>query len=74
MDYFNDVRKLSDFIKNILICVPKMNLGLTSLDTRVSNDRTFIFGWIIPLDGTTSGCPSKLLCKEKKKNTVKMSK
>ncbi len=44
MDYFNDVpttflglergscvavRKLSDFIKNILICVPKINKGLT---------------------------------------------
>ncbi len=48
MDYFNDVlntflgldcgillwmaRKLSDFIKNILICVPKMNEGLTGLE------------------------------------------
>ncbi len=46
MDYFNDalttflalerfclnrVRKLSDFIKNILICVPKMNKGLAGL-------------------------------------------
>ncbi len=26
------VRKLSDFIKNIFICVPKMNKGLTGLD------------------------------------------
>ncbi len=26
------LRKLSDFIKNILICVPKMNEGLTSLE------------------------------------------
>ncbi len=25
-------RKLSDFIKNILICVPKMNEGLTGLE------------------------------------------
>ncbi len=25
-------RKLSDFIKNILICVPKMNEGLTCLE------------------------------------------
>ncbi len=26
------VRELSDFIKNILICVPKMNQGLTDLE------------------------------------------
>ncbi len=26
------VRKLSNFIKNILICVPKMNKGLTGLE------------------------------------------
>ncbi len=26
------VRNLSDFIKNILICVPKMNKGLTGLE------------------------------------------
>ncbi len=26
------VRKLSDFIKNILICVPKVNKGLTGLE------------------------------------------
>ncbi len=26
------VRKLSDFIRNILICVPKMNKGLMSLE------------------------------------------
>ncbi len=45
MDYFNDVlttllmlfclcrvRKLSDFIKNILICVSKMNEGLVGLE------------------------------------------
>ncbi len=48
MDYFNDVlatflsldgvmslwrvRELSDFIKNILICVLKMNEGLTGLE------------------------------------------
>ncbi len=25
-------QKLSDFIKNILICVPKMNKGLTGLE------------------------------------------
>ncbi len=28
---YDRVRKLSDFIKNILICVPKMNEGLTGL-------------------------------------------
>ncbi len=33
------VRKLSDFIKNILICVPKMNEGLTSLEKT--------WGWVI---------------------------
>ncbi len=47
MDYFNDVllglgtfqlhylsriRNLSDLIKNILICVPKINEGLTGLE------------------------------------------
>ncbi len=42
MDFFNDVLatflglwriiKLSDFIKNILICVPKMNKGHTGLE------------------------------------------
>ncbi len=31
------VRALSDFIKNILICVPKMDKGLTGNDMRVSN-------------------------------------
>ena len=29
---YRGVRKLSDFIENILICVPKMNEGLTSLE------------------------------------------
>ncbi len=39
------VRKLSDFIKNILICVLKMNEGLTGLERHegVINDRIFIF-------------------------------
>ncbi len=33
-----EVRELSDLIKNILICVPKMNKGLTCLEhVRVSN-------------------------------------
>ncbi len=47
MDYFNDVitflslesgsfllrvRKISDFIKNTLMCVPKMKEGLTGLE------------------------------------------
>ncbi len=32
------IRELSDFIRNILSCVPKMNGGLTGLnDMRVSN-------------------------------------
>ncbi len=31
------VRKLSDFIRNILISVPKMNKGLSGLDMRVSD-------------------------------------
>ncbi len=29
---YGRVRKLSDFIKNNLICVPKMNKGLTGLE------------------------------------------
>jgi len=32
---YREVRKLSDFIKNILICVPKMNEGLTGLEQHV---------------------------------------
>ncbi len=44
------VRKLSDFIKNILICVPKMNKGLTGLERHGGEyDIIFIFGWTIPL-------------------------
>ncbi len=45
-------RKHLDFIKNILICVLKMNEGLYGFGTRwrwVINDRVFIFGWTIPL-------------------------
>ncbi len=35
---YERVRELSDFIKNILICVPKMNEGLTGLERHeVSN-------------------------------------
>ncbi len=30
--YLCRVRKLSDLIKNILICVPKMNEGLTGME------------------------------------------
>ncbi len=43
--------ELSDFIKNIFICVPKLNKGLTGLKRHgwVINDRIFIFGWTIPL-------------------------
>ncbi len=29
---YGSVRELSEFIKNILICVPKMNEGLTGLE------------------------------------------
>ncbi len=29
---YGRVRQLSEFIKNILICVPKMNKGLTGLE------------------------------------------
>ncbi len=46
------VRELSEFIKNILTCVPKMHVGLTGFGTTwgwVINDRIFIFGWTIPL-------------------------
>ncbi len=43
--------ELSDFIKNALICVPKMNKGLTGLEQHewVVNYIVFIFGWTIPL-------------------------
>ncbi len=39
-----------DFVKNILICVPKMN-SLTGSERHgwVLNDRIFVFGWTIPL-------------------------
>ncbi len=49
------VRKLSDFIRNILICVSNMNKGLTGSERInyswgwVINDRIYIFGWTIPL-------------------------
>ncbi len=32
LGYFGRVRELSEFINNILICVPKMKGGLTGLD------------------------------------------
>ncbi len=41
---YGRVRELLDFIKNILICVSKMNEW-----GRVINDRIFIFGWTILL-------------------------
>ncbi len=34
---YRRIRKLSELIKNILICVPKMNKGLGMNDIRVSN-------------------------------------
>ncbi len=45
------VRELSDLIKNILICVLKMNRGLGFGTTRgwVIIDRIFILGWTNPL-------------------------
>ncbi len=50
---YGRVRELSEFIKNILICVLKMNGGLTGLEKHwgwVINDSIFIFGWTIPLN------------------------
>ncbi len=56
MDYFNDVlttlldlnrvRILAVYGKNILICVPKMNEGLTGLERHEGEllMKTFIFG------------------------------
>ncbi len=44
---YGRVREVSEFIKNILICVPKMNEGLTGLKQHeggIINDRIFIFG------------------------------
>ncbi len=52
---YGTARKLSDLIKNILICVPKMNKGLTGLEQHeiewgggggVINDR-IIFQWTL---------------------------
>ncbi len=47
------VREFSDFIRNILMCFPKMNEGLYGFGTtawgQVFNDRIFILGWTIPL-------------------------
>jgi len=40
-----DLIEPSDFIKNILICVPKMNEGLTGVERHEGEyDRIFIFG------------------------------
>ncbi len=41
---YGRVRKLSEFIKNIIICVTKMNKGLTGLERQVIIDGIFIFG------------------------------
>ncbi len=43
------LRGLSDYIKNIWICVPKMNEGLGTTWRWVINDRIFILGWANPL-------------------------
>ncbi len=56
---YGRVRELSDSIKNILICVPKMNEGVTGLEQHepslmtIINDRIYIFGWTIPLIHST---------------------
>ncbi len=51
---YGGFRELSDFIKNIIICVLKMNGGLTGLKRPeggwVINYWIFIFGWTIPLN------------------------
>ncbi len=43
---YGRVRELLEFIKNIFICVPKMNGGPTGLERHegVINDRLFISG------------------------------
>ncbi len=48
---YGRVRELLEFIKNIFICVPKMNGGPTGLERHegVINYRLFISGWTIPL-------------------------
>ncbi len=47
---YGRVWELSDFIKNALICVPKMNGGIMSLERHEGEyDRTFVSGWTIPL-------------------------
>ncbi len=43
---YGRIRELLEFIKNILICVLKMNEGLTGLE-RHEGDIIFIFGWTI---------------------------
>ena len=60
-------RKLLEFIKNIFICVPKINKGLTGLERWIGwviNDRFFIFSWTIPLrnPGNTWKQPQLALC------------
>ncbi len=47
-------RKLLDFIKNILICVPdeRRSYGFGTTWRRVINDRSFIYWWNKPLKGS----------------------
>ncbi len=40
------VRKLSDFIKNILICVPTMNEGLTGLERHEGEQLMTVFSFL----------------------------
>ncbi len=55
MAVYGRVRELSDFIKNILICVLKMNEGLTGLDRhegeKLMTEFSFL-GLTIPLRKT----------------------
>ncbi len=44
------VRMFSDFIKNNLICVLRVNEGLRGLERHEGDDRIFIFGWTIHLN------------------------
>jgi len=43
IEAYGGVRQPLDFIKNILICVPKMNESLTWFEQLIT-DRVFIFG------------------------------
>ncbi len=46
---FGRVRELSDFIKNILICVPKMNKGLTGWERHEGEQLMTEFSFLVEL-------------------------